>query len=49
MSELAIQEEKQELPTEAKGIVTMFLAMVGMLIFWLWIFFDVMQPWVEGM
>jgi hypothetical protein len=48
MSAVMNPEEKQALSNEGKNVIVTFVAMVLMLIFWLWLFFDVVQPWVES-
>jgi len=40
------QGEKGIPANESRNIVFAFLAMVGIVIFWLWIFFGVIAPWM---
>jgi len=41
-------QNKSHAMCEARGAASAFLVMVGVVVFWLWLFFAVIQPWLDG-
>lgn len=48
MSESTNAEQGHNPVEESRNILAMLAAMFGLLAIWLWLLFDIIQPWVDG-